>query len=65
VVQRYKALADIERGIRVLNLGIDIAPVYHGLPMRIKAHAMLCFMNSGGPDTKPLFNEILIDSYSR
>ena len=44
VVQRYKALADIERGFRVLKSEIDIAPVYHWLPERIKAHAMLCFM---------------------
>ena len=44
VVQRYKALADIERGFRVLKSEIDIAPVYHWLPQRIKAHAMLCFM---------------------
>ena len=29
VVQRYKALADIERGFRVLKSEIEIAPVYH------------------------------------
>ena len=44
VLGRYKALADIERGFRVLNSEIDIAPVYHRLPQRIRAHAMLCFM---------------------
>ena len=44
VVSRYKALADIERGFRVLKSEIDIAPVYHRLPQRIRAHAMLCFM---------------------
>lgn len=44
VVQRYKALADIERGFRVLKSEIDIAPVHHRLPERIRAHAMLCFM---------------------
>jgi transposase len=44
VVQRYKALADIERGFRVLKSEIDIAPVYHRLPQRIRAHAMICFM---------------------
>ena len=37
-------LADIERGFRVLKSEIDIAPVYHRLPQRIRAHAMLCFM---------------------
>ena len=44
VVGRYKALADIERGFRVLKSEIEIAPVYHRLPERIRAHAMLCFM---------------------
>lgn len=44
VVRRYKSLADIERGFRVLKSEIEIAPVYHRLPERIRAHAMLCFM---------------------
>ncbi|MEW5886055.1 MAG: IS1634 family transposase [Pseudomonadota bacterium] len=44
VVQRYKALADIERGFRVLKSEIEIAPVYHRLPQRIRAHASICFM---------------------
>ena len=44
VVKRYKALADIERGFRVLKSEIEIAPVFHLLPGRIKAHASLCFM---------------------
>ena len=44
IVQRYKALADIERGFRVLKSEIEIAPVFHRLPERIKAHAALCFL---------------------
>lgn len=44
VVSRYKSLADIERGFRVLKSEIEIGPVYHRLPDRIKAHAALCFM---------------------
>jgi len=32
VLSRYRALADIERGFRVLKSEIDIAPVYHRLP---------------------------------
>ena len=44
VVLRYKALADIERGFRVLKSEIEIGPVFHRLPQRIKAHASLCFM---------------------
>lgn len=44
VVQRYKSLADIERGFKVLKSEIEIAPVFHRLPQRIKAHASICFM---------------------
>lgn len=44
VVSRYRALADIERGFRVLKGDIDIAPVYHRLPDRIRAHALICFL---------------------
>ena len=44
VVERYKALADIERGFRVLKRDIDIAPVHHRLPERIRAHALICFL---------------------
>ena len=34
VVQRYKALADIERGFRVLKSEIEIAPVFHRLKLK-------------------------------
>ena len=44
VVQRYKSLADIERGFRVLKSDIEIGPVYHRLPQRIRSHALVCFM---------------------
>lgn len=44
IVRRYKSLADIERGFRVLKSEIEIAPVHHRLPQRIRAHAMLCFI---------------------
>lgn len=44
VVARYKALADIERGFRVLKNDIAIAPVHHRLPERIRAHALICFL---------------------
>lgn len=44
IVSRYKSLADIERGFRVLKSELEIGPVYHRLPDRIRAHAMLCFM---------------------
>jgi hypothetical protein len=44
VIERYKSLADIERGFHVLKSDIEIGPVYHRLPKRIRAHAAICFM---------------------
>jgi hypothetical protein len=44
ILERYKALADIERGFRVLKSDIEIAPVYHRLPDRIRAHGLICFL---------------------
>ncbi len=45
MVQRYKALADIEQGFKVLKSEIEIAPVYHHrLPQRIRAYAFVCFL---------------------
>lgn len=44
VVKRYKSLADIERGFRVLKSEIEIGPIYHRLADRIHAHASICFM---------------------
>jgi hypothetical protein len=43
-VLRYRSLADIERGFRVLKSDIEIAPVHHRLPERIRAHALICFL---------------------
>lgn len=44
LVTRYKSLADIERGFRVLKSEIEIGPMFHRLPRRIRAHASLCFL---------------------
>lgn len=44
IVARYKSLADIERGFRVLKSELEIGPVFHRLPNRIRAHASICFM---------------------
>lgn len=44
IIERYKSLADIERGFRVLKSDIEIAPVYHRLPKRIRAHAQICYL---------------------
>jgi len=44
VIQRYKSLADRAHGFNVLKSEIEIGPVYHCLPERIRAHASICFM---------------------
>ena len=44
VIRRYKSLADIERGFRTLKSDIEIGPMYHRLPRRIRAHALVCFL---------------------
>ena len=44
VIDRYKALAAIETGFRVLKSELDSAPVYHRLPKRLKAHSAICFI---------------------
>ena len=41
VIERYKSLADIERGFKVLKSELEIGPVYHRLPERIRAHASM------------------------
>ncbi len=43
-VKKYKELSDIERGFKVLKSDIEIAPVHHRLPDRIRAHALICFL---------------------
>jgi len=45
VVRRYKSLADIERGFRVLKSEIEIGPVFHRLPDRIRAHGTPAFVS--------------------
>lgn len=44
IIERYKSLADIERGFRVLKSELLIAPVHHRLETRIRAHALICFL---------------------
>ena len=44
VLKRYKSLADIERGFRVLKSEIEIGPIHHRLADRIRAHATICFI---------------------
>ncbi len=44
IVAHYRSLADIERGFHVLKSEIEIAPVFHRLPGRVRTHASICFM---------------------
>ena len=44
VIERYKSLVDIERGFKVLKSELEIRPVNHHLPGRIRAHASISFM---------------------
>jgi transposase len=44
IVSRYKALADIERGIQGAQVRDRNCAGHHRLPQRIRAHAMLCFI---------------------
>ncbi len=44
VLARYKSLADIERRFRVLKSEIEIGPIRHRLPDRIRAYATICFI---------------------
>ncbi len=44
VVLGYKQLFEVERVFRDLKHLIDIRPVYHRLPERIKAHVLLCWL---------------------
>ncbi len=44
VVMGYKQLNDVERVFLDLKHTIDIRPVYHRLPDRIRAHVLLCWL---------------------
>ena len=34
----------MERGFKVLRSDLEIGPIYHRLPRRMKAHATICFI---------------------
>jgi hypothetical protein len=44
LIEHYRALADSERGFRVLQSELEIGPMYHRLPTRIRAHALIGFL---------------------
>ena len=41
VVARYKGLEDVERFFRTLNTELDVRPIRHRLPGRVRAHVFL------------------------
>jgi transposase len=40
----YKQLQDVERGFRTLKHTLELRPLYHRLPERIRAHVLLCWL---------------------
>ncbi len=42
--QAYKSLWQVERAFRELKSGLDLRPVYHWTPKRIRGHVMVCFL---------------------
>ncbi|WP_429886590.1 IS1634 family transposase [Geoalkalibacter halelectricus] len=44
IVERYKELAEIERGWRTLKSSLLLRPVYHWTERRIRAHIFICVL---------------------
>ena len=44
VVLGYKQLMEVERAFRTLKHTLELRPLYHRLPERIRAHVLLCFL---------------------
>jgi transposase len=44
VIRRYKELAEIERGFRVLKSSLKLRPLNHWTEKRIRAHVFLCIL---------------------
>jgi hypothetical protein len=44
VVGAYKSLANVERAFRVYNTELDIRPIRHRKPERVRAHVLLCML---------------------
>jgi transposase len=40
----YKQLAEVERAFRTLKTTLELRPLYHRLPERIRAHVLLCWL---------------------
>jgi len=44
VAHAYKSLWQVEQAFRELKSGLDLRPVYHWTPERIRGHVMVCFL---------------------
>lgn len=44
VVKQYKNLQDLERCFRTLKSSLELRPMYHWTPERIRAHVFICFI---------------------
>ena len=44
IEKQYKRLQLVEDGFRVLKSTLDIRPMFHWTPERIKAHVFICFI---------------------
>lgn len=44
VVAQYKCLQMVENGFRTLKSTLDIRPMFHWTPRRIRAHVFICFL---------------------
>jgi len=44
VEKQYKRLQLVERGFRTLKNSLDIRPMFHWMPNRIKSHVFICFL---------------------
>jgi len=42
VIKQYRNLHDIERGFRTLKSSLELRPMYHWTPKRIRAHVFIC-----------------------
>lgn len=44
IARAYKSLWQVEQAFRELKSGLDLRPVYHWTPERIRGHVMVCFL---------------------
>lgn len=44
VIKQYRNLQDVERGFRTLKSSLELRPMYHWTPKRIRAHVFICVL---------------------